>query len=377
MGVKQTIEQAARLREIAAVFLELELHYLIDLFSLKYHLPWHKRIYSKDLPIDNSHAHPETIRQIFERLGGGFLKLGQLLALRPDLVGVEYAKSFEKLLDHVEPVEWDDLKESIEKYLPEGINAFKQIDKNPIASGSIAQVHKAILHNGTVVAVKVRRPEIEKIFHGDIAIMYSFTKILSKRYNLEFMNPEKVVEEFQAYTLKELNLKHEARNMIRFAANFAGNKNVLIPKVYSDLSNEKILVMEFVEGEHLLEERNIDKNNEVVKKLTSAVFKQLFSDGFFHADLHPGNIMVISNGLKKKDPGLKIAFLDFGIVGYIDSVLKEQMSDLFIALITGSLEKTAIALINLNTSKSDPSLREQEFIMPLENIIICLLAKFL
>lgn len=362
MGVKQKFEQVFRLKEIATVFLELELHYLIDMFSLKYHLPFHKRFLHKN-SIDDEEpcTHPQTIREIFERLGGGFLKLGQLLALRPDLVGVKYAKAFEKLLDHVDPVPWDEIKDHLNNSLPQGVKTFKKIEQKPIASGSIAQVHKAILKDGTGVAVKIRRPNIEKFFEGDIAIMYSFTKILSKRYNLDFMNPEKVVEEFQYYTLKELNLKHEARNMSRFAKNFASNKNILIPTVYSDISNEKVLVMEFVTGEPLLQKRSQDQNNKVVQQLTSAVYKQLFADGFFHADLHPGNIFVIKNSSHNSSSGqIKIAFLDFGIVGYIDSVLKEQMGELFIALITGSLEKTAIALINLNTAKSDPNLRELE-----------------
>ncbi len=360
MGVKQSVEQVMRLKEIASVFLELELHHLIDIFSLRHHLPWHKRFSPKDYSLNLIQTHPETVRQIFERLGGGFLKLGQLLALRPDLVGVEYAKSFEKLLEHIDPFGWDELKICMEDCLPKGINSFQQIDKKAIASGSIAQVHKAILHDGTTVAVKIRRPGIEKRFKSDISILYSFTKLLGKRYNLEFMNPEKVIEEFQTYTLKELDLTHEARNMTRFTSNFAGDKSVHIPKIYTELSNEKILVMEFIEGEHLLQERSLIQNREIINKLTTAVYQQLFSDGFFHADLHPGNIFIIPKNSHKKNSTVQIAFLDFGIVGYIDSVLKEQMAELFIALISGSLEKTAMALINLNTTPSDPNLRELE-----------------
>ncbi|MAG60344.1 hypothetical protein CL619_01015 [archaeon] len=360
MGVKQTIEQVARLREIAVVFLELELHHFIDIFSLKHHLPWHRRFHTKTNLGNDAHTHPETVRQIFERLGGGFLKLGQLLALRPDLVGVEYAKSFEKLLDHVEPLEWDELELCLEECLPKGIKSFKRISKKAIASGSIAQVHKANLHDGTTVAVKIRRPNIEKRFKSDISILYSFTKILGRRYNIEFMNPEKVIEEFETYTLKELDLTHEARNMAKFTTNFAGEKSVHIPKIYPKLSNEKILVIEFIEGEHLLEERSLKQNREVIKKLTDAVFKQLFVDGFFHADLHPGNIFVIPNNIHKRNSSLKIAFLDFGIVGYIDSVLKDQIAELFVALISGSLEKTANALINLNVNNSNPPLRDIE-----------------
>ena len=356
--VKQTVEDVLRLKQIASVFFELELYHLIELFSLKYHLPWHKRFHKQK---DFGETQPETVREIFERLGGAFLKLGQLLALRPDLVGVEYAKAFEKLLEHVEPLGWEDVKDQLDECLPKGVATFKSIEKNAIASASIAQVHRAVLYDGTVVAVKIRRPNIKKKFRSDIAILRIFTKVLSKRYNLGFMNPEKVIEEFEEYTLKELDLTHEARNMRRFRRNFANDSSVHIPTVYSKLSNEKVLVMEFIDGEALLKRRPHSLNREVIIKLTSAVYTQLFEHGFFHADLHPGNIYVIPARKKRgKKSELQIAFLDFGIAGYIDSVLKDQIADLFVALVSGSLEKTAMALIALNTTKSNPGLRDLE-----------------
>ncbi len=355
--VKQKVDSVVRLKQIASVFFELELYHLIEMFSLKYHLPWHKRFHKHEGIIETQ---PETVREIFERLGGAFLKLGQLLALRPDLVGIEYAKAFEKLLEHVEPVEWDEVKEQIEKHLPKGVQTFKKIEKTAIASGSIAQVHKAELYDGTVVAVKVCRPNIKKKFKSDISILYSFTRVLSKRYNLGFMDPEKVIQEFEEYTLKELDLNHEARNMKRFARNFSNDPTVHIPEIYTKLSNEKILVMEYINGEKLIKKRPHGQNKEIIEKLTSAVYTQLFEHGFFHADLHPGNIFVLPAKKGKKKSEIQIAFLDFGIAGYIDSVLKDQMGELFVALVQGSLEKTAMALISLNTTKSNPNLRELE-----------------
>ena len=381
MGLKTSVRRALRLKEIASVFLEMELHYLIDVFSLKYHLPWHQRIHTKTTS-NIPHTHPDTVRQIFERLGGAFLKLGQILAIRPDLVGASYSDAFAKLLEHVEPLEFEEVKSCISECLPHGISTFKKIDKKAIASGSIAQVHKAVLPDGTVVAVKIRRPNIEKQFESDISILYSFTKLLSTRYNLEFMDPEKIIDEFQNYTLKELDLNHEARNIARFTKNFEGDPHVHIPKIYPEISSDRILVMEYIEGQHLLQDRKKSLNTEIVDKLTAAVYQQLFDNGFFHADLHPGNIFVLekthSNHSKrskksshqksasykrsklKHDTGLQIAFLDFGIVGYIDTVLKREMADLFIALIDGDLEKTAKALIELNTARSNPNVRELE-----------------
>ncbi len=346
MGLKQTYQNAGRLKEIAQVFLELELHHLIDVFSFQKHLPWHKRIHKKETL---SHTQPETVRLIFERLGGAFLKLGQLLALRPDLIGKEYSKEFESLLDQVPEQPWEDIEPIINSRLKKGIKTFKSFNKKPIASGSIAQVYKAKLHNGKEVAVKVRRPGIEKQFNEDINIMFALTEILSKKYDLEFLDPEAIVTEFKKYTLKELDLNHELRNIVRFKKNFQEHKNIHIPKPYEHYCSEDILVMEFINGTQLLEKRPRQTNKKIVQTLHKAVNKQLFEDGFFHADLHPGNILI-----EKTSKGPRIAFIDFGIVGYINKNLKKKMRNLFLALIEGSLEKTSHALIELSTNRSDP-----------------------
>jgi len=322
-----------RLKEIVAVLFDYELHHFIKVLGLKSHLPIHKRFE----PLDTHFVtQPETVREIFEKLGGAFIKLGQLLALRPDLIGSEYSKEFEKLLLDVPPEDPIVIK-GLVREIP-----FTKFYEKPLGSASIAQVHKAVL-NGKTVAVKIKRPDAERKFEEDIKIMGFLARKIKERYNPSYVDPVNVVQEFKRYTEKELDFRHEAANMKRFAKNFKGSRDIVIPKVYEKYSNKDILIMEFVDGKSIFQVKS--SKRAVINKVTSAVQKMIFEDRFFHADLHPGNIYIKGN---------KLIFLDFGIVGHIDRALDRKLFYLYSSLVEPNIDHVADALLDLNNGSEEP-----------------------
>lgn len=306
------------------------------MLNLKSYLPFFKRVKCKS---KDEYAQPETLRKVFEELGGGFLKLGQLLALRPDLVGPKFSKEFEKLFSDVPPEDYE-LILKLTKDIP-----LKNISRVPLGSGSVAQVHKATL-KGKTVAVKIKRPDVDKKFSQDIRLLEFVAKQVEAYYHPTLIDPIAIVQEFKDYTKQELDLSHEAANIKRFDKNLKKEKNVLIPKVYDEYSNENILIMDFMEGVPI---NKITKNKKpVIDLLVRVVYKMLFEDRFFHADLHPGNILVA---------GKKIIFLDFGIAGHIDSSFEKKLFRLFANLVQGDLDGTAESLVELDIGDDEPDLQ--------------------
>lgn len=349
MSVKRGARGLLRLEQIAVVLAELELFHWIEVLELKGYLPFH-RVTPAELRYDTQ---PKTVRAMLEHLGGAFLKLGQVLALRPDLVGAEYSREFEKLLEAVPPEPWERIAETIARHVPGGLEAFARISRQPLASGSIAQVHRATLSDGTAVAVKVRRKNIREQFASDITLMRMLAERYAAKQGTAVWDANAVVDAFEAYTARELDLRHELRNMESFAKNFAGQRQVHIPKVYPELSSEAVLVMEYIDGERLLSFRqstNHKRRQRIVHTIVAMAYQQLFADGFFHADLHAGNIFVEQHD--------RIALLDYGIVGYVDAELKQRLLALFRALTAGEMERTAQVLLSLHVGDAQPNMAE-------------------
>ena len=342
MAILQDFRDLDRLKQIIAVLLKHGMGFFVEKIRLGHFIPFHKRILRHKF--SEKKVMPEKARLILQDLGGTFVKLGQLLSLRPDLIPNEYCEEFKKLLDEIPPFSYAEAKEVIESELKKPIGKiFSNFDKKPIGSASIGQVYRAVLKNGQVVAVKIQRPGIKKSIETDIDIMYKLASLFEKNIKFRAYSPKTIIEEFELYTKNELDYKREARSIEKIYKNFVNYNNVKIPKVFWDYSTEKILVMEYIEGVKLSEIEKLKTANKrkIAGNIINAFMKQVMEDGFFHADMHPGNIVVLKNN--------KIALLDFGITGRLDNELREKGIRLLTAIVEKNPEEVTESLLEIGT----------------------------
>ncbi len=351
MTISQNIQDLKRFQQVLYVLFKHEMGLLISKFRLKDYLTLQERLEKEQLAKLNTQ--PVRIRMALEELGATFVKLGQLLSLRPDLIPKEYAEEFSKLQDKVKPfasdiairVIQDELKLPLE-------DIFAVFNPEPLAAASLGQVHETQLKKGDKAVVKVQRPKIDQLMRTDIDIMHHFAKLLEAYYPevSKFINPRDIVKEFERYTEAELDYLREAKHIEHFYEQFKNDKNVKIPKVYQNLCSRKVLVMEKIEGIPIFNiKRDVKYDKKLINKiLTDAMLRQIFVDGYFHADPHPGNIFVIDRD--------KIALLDFGIVGVLDQDMKENITNLFIGMVDGNLDMMAEAMVKLDIVETDTSL---------------------
>jgi ubiquinone biosynthesis protein len=323
--------------------LKYEFGFLISKFNLTKHLPLQKRLDKKGFK--NEQANPVKIKTVFEELGGTFIKLGQLLSLRPDLIPKEYCDEFSKLQDNVKPFSAEEAKKIIEHELKKPLKEiFKDFDSKPLAAASIGQVHKAKLLNGHHVVVKIQRHGIIEQMKTDTDILYHVAHLAEKHYPQ--LNPVEIVAEFEKYTENELDYIKEAKNVDKFYKNFSHDSHIKIPKVFFEYTTSKVLVLEYIDGKKLSELKLSSKEKKwIIKEVVNSLFKQVFIDGIFHADLHPGNILIID----KKT----IAFLDFGIVGRLTDEMKDKVLNLFSAIVLGKLDMICDSLLALGIAEDD------------------------
>lgn len=251
----------------------------------------------------------DRLNNLFSELGPIYIKFGQLLSTRPDLVGYEAASSLKNLQDRVQPFNYSAVESIIKQELKsEAISQIIKINKEPVASASIAQVHKAKLKNGDLVAIKILRPNIEKIYSEDVYLLKFIASIFDNAFKR--LNLVKMVEVLEEAMKIELNLKFEAAACSELKEKIGKNNDIIIPNVYWSLTSEKIFTSEWIEGFSIYDTEKIHKYkidmNKIAKNLALTFFNQAFCYGYFHADLHPGNIILSATG--------KIALIDFGIM---------------------------------------------------------------
>lgn len=276
---------------------------------------------------------PQRFRMAFEELGPTFIKFGQILSTRVDIFSPEWIEEFQRLQSNVRPIAQSDISALISAYLNRPVNeVFRHIEPTPIGSASIAQVHKAILLDGTVVAVKIKRPNIDKTVHADLRIMKHLAQLVeyeipeSRRYH-----PIEMVHYFAKSLARETDLTMELRNMERFARAYEGMHHVHIPKVYPEYSNRKILVQEYI-GDTLLKNLNPSQYSDewLIKRasdIAQLILDMILKHGYFHADPHPGNIFLSEEG--------RITLIDFGLAGFLGSNRRREI----ITLINSIIEK--------------------------------------
>ena len=307
------LEKIKRIKKLSDVLMKYGFEEILSRSELEKRLP--KRIAGRNrekIKDIKSRTIYERVRMALEEMGPAYVKFGQMLSNRNDILPEEMISELQKLQDEVEIQEVD-----IRKKLAGELNIvpeeyFQSIDEEPMASASIGQVFRAVLKNGKKVVLKIRRDNIDTVVETDLVIMKDMAKFLEKYdVNAKNINLLYIVETFENMLKKELSLTNERKNMERFENNFKGNEHLHVPVVYKELSNNRILCMEFIEGIKITDKEKIEKAGFNPKEIASLglelYMKQVMKYGFFHADPHPGNIFLGKDG--------KVIFIDFGAMG--------------------------------------------------------------
>jgi ubiquinone biosynthesis protein len=302
------------------------------------------------------------LRRALEELGPIFVKFGQVLSTRSDLFPLDIVTELSKLQDRVPPFDSELAIRMIEESLgahPDEL--FARFERVPVASASIAQVHFAALKDGTQVAVKVLRPGMKKLIDEDVALMHIAANFINKVWkDSKRLKIQEVVQEFDKYLHDELDLMREAANASQLRRNFAGSKLLLVPEMYWDYCSSNVIVMERMHGIPVSQTERLVEAGVDLKKLSSdgveIFFTQVFRDGFFHADMHPGNILV---SIEPESFGRYIA-LDFGIVGTLNDYDKDYLSQNFLAFFRRDYKRVAEAHIESGWAPKETRVDELE-----------------
>ncbi len=271
--------------------------------------------------------------------GPAAIKLGQVLATRPDLVGPEVAEGLRRLQDNLPPAPWARIEAELDRALPGGWRAhFSSIAETPVGAASIAQVHRATTHDGRVVALKVLRPGVEEAFAGALA-SYGWAAARLERLGGDFarLKPRLVIETFRQWTLAELDLRREAGNASELAEAVRGEPKVAVPRVHWDLTTRRTLALEWIDGARLTDPAALAASGAdrpaLAAALVRAFLAQAIGQGFFHADLHQGNIIVTADG--------RLTLIDFGIMGRLDRRARVYLAEILHGLIVGNYRRVA------------------------------------
>jgi len=297
----------------------------------------------------------ERVRMAFEELGPTYIKFGQILSVRPDLIPADFTHELSKLQDEVPPFPFSEVSKTIETEFgspPEEL--FDFFDETPFASASIGQVHKAGLKDGEIVAIKVQRPGIKNIIEIDLEIMLHLATLMERHIEeMSLYRPVKIVEEFARTLEKEIDYTIEATSMERFARHFLDDPTIYIPKVFRDKTTEHVITMELVSGIKIseidrLEEVGLDRKT-ITARGVDFYLKQVFDFGFFHADPHPGNIFVLPDNV--------ICPLDFGMTGSVDRQNREYFVDLIDSVVHRNEARATQMLLKLTYWDDEPDIR--------------------
>lgn len=324
-----------RYGKIVDALIKYEFEHIVEKLGIGSMRPLRSRLRKQERVLKDTDTGPVKARLMLEELGPTYIKLGQILSMRQDLIPSEYTKEFSKLQDEVKPFPIDEVEKLIEKELESGIDdIFEFFQEIPIAAASIGQVHRARLKNGSDVVVKVQRPGITKTIETDLDIMHSIASFAEEHLpEARLYKPVEIVEEFERSVKAELDYTQEGRNAEHFARNFHDHPHIYIPRVYWDYSSTKVLTLEYIDGVKSssfkeLERMGFDRKD-IATEVLEAFMKQVYEDGFFHADLHPGNVMIMEDG--------RIALLDFGMAGYLSHDIRNMLIDSLIALTRGDI----------------------------------------
>ena len=292
---------------------------------------------------DKKQSRAVRIRLCIESLGPIFIKFGQLLATRRDLLDAELIDELENLLDRVPPFPVEQARSIVEKQLGQPIDkSFQSFDSTVLASASIAQVHGAVLHDGSEVIVKIVRPRIDRVIRKDIALLMLLARLANRYWSeAKRIKPLQIVEEFEKTLLNELDLVREASNASELRRNFLDSDDLYVPEVYWDYCKSNMLVMERIEGIPVTDIKQLTQHNINLEKLSrkgvEVFFTQVYNHNFFHADMHPGNIFVS----RENPENPKYIAVDFGIMGSLSTSDQRYLAENFVAFFNRDYRRVA------------------------------------
>ncbi len=341
--INRNIRSIRRYRTVLGILIKYGFGQVVEQLNINYYLELGRRIITLGrAPKEIERlTQPVRLRLAMEELGPTFIKLGQILSTRPDLIPRQYAEEFQKLQDRVPSISLEAIQTQIQKELGYPVEeVFEEFSSVPIAAASIAQVHRGRLKSGEDVVVKVRRPGIERLVETDLDILMGLAYLIERHFPTgDLYDPIGIVKEFRRTISREMDFSREGHTIDRFAANFANDPSVYVPRVYWDSTGESVLTMEYVAGTKvsdfdLLQEQGYDLK-EIAHNGANAFLKQVLVHGLFHGDPHPGNIFILEDNT--------VCMLDYGMVGRLDENLKFQLVDLLVALLQRDVDR----LINL------------------------------
>ncbi|AZK60280.1 ABC1 kinase family protein [Candidatus Desulforudis audaxviator] len=331
VGLRRRYRMVKRYREIARILTRHGFDYLLHQLGLADLIALPRRTIGRRPREVMKRSSPERLRLVLEELGATFIKLGQLLSTRADLLSAEYIEQLERLQDDVPPIPAAEVRRVVERELGQPLEAlYARFDPEPLAAASIAQVHRAAMHDGTDVVVKVQRPGVKEQIHLDLLIMLDFARLADRHTPWGRMyNFTNMAEEFREAIAEETDFRAEARHADAIRRNLEGDPRVLVPRVQWSHTSERVLTLEYVEGIKLsnleaLEAAGMDRKR-LARVLADVLLKQMLVDGIFHADPHPGNISVL--------PGERLALIDFGIIGRLSPENRDNLGQIMLGMI--------------------------------------------
>lgn len=333
-----------RYRTILGVLIKYGFGQFVEQLNINYYLEVGKRLVTRRAEQDLQRlSQQQRLRMAMEELGPTFVKLGQLLSTRPDVLPRPYIDEFSKLQDEVPALPVEEIKRQVLRQLGRPVEEVcLEFTDEPIAAASIAQVHRGRLQGGEEVVFKVRRPGISRMVETDIDIMMGLAHLINQHVAaVAIYDPVGLVKEFRRTIRREMDFNREGHTIERFAANFAGDPTVYVPKVYWEHSGETVLTLEYVPGIKITEFQELTSRGfdlkELARRGAKAFLKQVLDHGVFHGDPHPGNIFVL--------PDHVICMLDYGMVGRLSPELKQQLLDLLEALLNRDVERIIAQLL--------------------------------
>ena len=343
--INRNIRSIRRYRTILGILIKYGFGHVVEQLNINYYLELGRRIVTLGTAPKEIErlTQPERLRLALEELGPTFIKLGQVLSTRPDLIPREYADEFRKLQDRVPSLPFAAINGQLEREL--GVPAathFAHLDPQPLAAASIAQVHRGQLLDGTEVVVKVRRPGVDGLVETDLDILMGLAYLIENHIpSGDIYDPTGIVKEFRRIIRREMDFSREGHTIDRFAANFADDATVHVPKVHWEQTGASILTMEYIDGIKVsdfdrLQERGGDLKV-IARNGADCLLKQVLVHGFFHGDPHPGNIFILDDNV--------ICMLDYGMVGRLDDDLKYQLAELLVAVLQRDVDRVISQLL--------------------------------